>query len=189
MSAWLIALVVIGVLVLAYLALNAGQGKPQHGDAAPDFTLPDQTGKTRTLGEFRGKWLVLYFYPRDDTPGCTEQAMRYRNAMRDLESLGAAVCGVSVNDSDSHAAFALKYKLPFPLLADVSGEVARRYGSLRSIGFFRAAKRNTFLIDPEGRIEKVYLGVNAARNTEDVTNDLRALTTSAQPADPARHGA
>ena len=173
MTLSLIVLVVIAAAVLAYRALNARQGKPQPGKAAPDFTLPDQMGKPRTLGEFRGQWLVLYFYPRDDTPGCAEQAMRYRDSMRELESLGAAVCGVSVNDSDSHAAFALKYKLPFALLADVSGEVANRYGSLRNFGFFRIAKRNTFLIDPQGRIDKVYLGVNAGRNTQDVTEDLR----------------
>ena len=176
MSVWLIALLVVAALGLAYLALNAGQGKPQPGDAAPDFTLPDQAKKLRSLSEFRGKWLVLYFYPRDDTPGCAEQAMRYRNSMRELESLGAAVCGVSGNDSNSHAAFALKYNLPFVLLADVTGEIARRYGSLRNFGVFKIAKRNTFLVDPEGKVEKVYLGVNAARNTQDVTEDLRKLT-------------
>jgi peroxiredoxin Q/BCP len=118
---------------------------------------------------------VLYFYPRDDTPGCAEQAMRYRNAMRDLEGLGAAVCGVSVDSSDSHAAFARKYDLPFALLADRDGAVAARYGSLRNLGLIRFAKRNTFLIDPQGAIGKVYLGVNAARNTQDVTEDLRTI--------------
>jgi peroxiredoxin Q/BCP len=178
MTTFLIGLIVIAA-VLAYAGLNAGQGKPQRGEAAPDFTLPDQTGKPRTLGEFRGRRLVLYFYPRDDTPGCAEQAMRYRDSMRELESLGAAVCGVSVNGSDSHAAFALKYKLPFALLADVSGEVAKRYGSLRNLGFFRIAKRNTYLIDPAGRIEKVYLGVNAARNAHDVTEDVRKIAAAA----------
>ena len=152
-----------------------GKAPPSRGDAAPDFALADQAGAKRTLSEFRGKWLVLYFYPRDDTPGCAEQAMRYRNAMRDLESLGAAVCGISVNDTDSHARFALKYKLPFPLLADAGGEVARRYGSLVNLGFFRFAKRNTFLVNPEGRIENVYLGVNAGRNAGDVTADLKRL--------------
>jgi peroxiredoxin Q/BCP len=179
MTTFLIGLIVIAAAVLAYAMLNARQAKPQRGEAAPDFTLPDQTGKPRTLGEFRGRRLVLYFYPRDDTPGCAEQAMRYRDSMRELESLGAAVCGVSVNGSDSHAAFALKYKLPFALLADVSGEVAKRYGSLRNLGFFRIAKRNTYLIDPAGRIEKVYLGVNAARNAHDVTEDVRKIAAAA----------
>jgi peroxiredoxin Q/BCP len=105
--------------------------------------------------------------------------MRFRNAMRELEGLGAEVCGVSVNSSDSHAAFALKYKLPFALLADVSGRVARRYGSLRNFGLFRIAKRNTFLINPHGKVAKVYLGVNAARNAQEVTMDLRTIAVVA----------
>lgn len=176
------AVVVLAAVALAYLALNVGQRAPQPGELAPDFSLADQAGSRHALGEFRGKRLVLYFYPRDDTPGCAEQAMRYRNAMREIEGLGAAVCGVSVDDSDSHAAFALKYKLPFPLLADTKGEVARRYGSLRDFGFIRVAKRNTFLVDAEGRIEKVYLGVNAARNTQDVIEDLKQVASA--PATP-----
>jgi thioredoxin-dependent peroxiredoxin len=153
-----------------------GRVVPRRGDPAPDFSLPDQNGAVHSLGEYRGKWLVLYFYPRDDTPGCAEQAMRYRNAMRDLEGLGAAVCGISVNGTDSHARFAKKYQLPFPLLADVKGDVARRYGSLVNLGFFRFARRNTFLVNPEGKIANVYLGVSAGRNAGDVTADLRKLT-------------
>ena len=183
MSTIVIAVVlVLAAVALAYLTLNAGQRAPQPGDTAPDFSLADQAGNRRALEEFRGKRLVLYFYPRDDTPGCAEQAMRYRNAMREIEGLGAAVCGVSVDDSNSHAAFALKYKLPFPLLADTKGEVTRRYGSLRNFGVVRVAKRNTFLVDAEGRIEKVYLGVNAARNTQDVIEDLKQVASA--PATP-----
>ena len=179
MIKWLLVAFLIGVALLLWRsAAFAKSNLPQPGAPAPSFSLPDQNGRLRTDAEFRGKWLVLYFYPRDDTPGCTEQAMRYRNAMRDLESLGAAVCGVSVNGTDSHAAFALKYNLPFPLLADVSGKIAKRYGSLVELGVARVAKRNTFLIDPDGRIAKVYLGVNAARNTEDVTADLRNIASS-----------
>jgi peroxiredoxin Q/BCP len=174
MSLWLVVLIALAGAGLAYWALDAKQGRPRPGEPAPDLSLPDQTGRTRTLGEFRGRWLVLYFYPRDDTPGCTTQAMRYRDAMLELEALGAAVCGVSVDTSDSHARFALKYKLPFPLLADTSGGAARRYGSLRDLGFIRFAKRNTFLIDPEGRISKVYVGVNAGRNAGEVREDLRS---------------
>ena len=119
---------------------------------------------------------MLYFYPRDDTPGCAEQAMRFRNAMRDLESLGAAVCGVSVDDSASHAKFAVKYNLPFALLADRDGVVAARYGSLRNLGVLKFARRNTFLVDPQGKVAKVYVGVNAGRNAQEVSDDLKALT-------------
>jgi peroxiredoxin Q/BCP len=121
---------------------------------------------------------VLYFYPRDDTPGCVEQAMRFRNAMRDLESLGATVCGVSVDDSASHAAFAVKYNLPFALLADRDGEVAARYGSLRNFGVLKIAKRNTFLVDPQGKVAKVYVGVNAGRNAQEVSDDLKSMKST-----------
>ena len=182
MIGWLlIAIVVGGVLLLWRVNVKSSRNLPQAGDLAPAFALPDQNGKLRALDEFRGRWLVLYFYPRDDTPGCTEQAGRYRDAMRDLETLGATVCGVSVNDSDSHAEFSRKYKLPFALLADRRGAVAARYGSLRNLGLFRIAKRNTFLVDPQGNVAKVYVGVSAARNTEDVTQDLKKLATAARP--------
>jgi peroxiredoxin Q/BCP len=179
---WL-ALFAVVVLALYFWAVNARIARqlPAKGATAPGFSLPDQNGKVRTLDEFRGRWLVLYFYPRDDTPGCTEQAMRFRNTMRDFEKLGATVCGVSVDDSASHAAFARKYNLPFALLADRTGAVAARYGSLRRFGPVRFARRNTFLIDPNGTISTVYVGVNAAKNAQDVSDRLRQLA----PATPA----
>jgi len=178
MVKWLLIAFVIGVALLLWrLTAFANRNLPKAGGVAPDFSLPDQNGAMRTSGEFRGKWLVLYFYPRDDTPGCTEQAARYRDAMRELDAAGGAVCGVSVDDSDSHAAFARKFNLPFALLADRKGETAARYGSLRDLGLMKFAKRNTFLIDPAGNVAKVYLGVNPARNTTDVVNDLKQRAT------------
>jgi peroxiredoxin Q/BCP len=178
MLKWLLIAFVVGVALLLWrITAQSNRNLPKPGDSAPDFKLPDQHGNVRTNGEFRGKWLILYFYPRDDTPGCTEQAARYRDAMRDFEAAGAAVCGISVDDSASHAAFARKYNLPFALLADRQGETARRYGSLRDFGLLKFARRNTFLIDPAGKVAKVYLGVNPARNTADVANDLKRLTT------------
>lgn len=170
----LLALALVGLYVWGVNARIARQ-LPAPGSAASGFSLPDQNGSVRTLDEFRGRWLVLYFYPRDDTPGCAEQAMRFRNTMRDFESLGATVCGVSVDDSESHAAFARKYNLPFALLADRTGEVARRYGSLRKLGPIQFARRNTFLVDPNGTIAAVYVGVNAAKNAQDVSERLRQL--------------
>ena len=95
--------------------------------------------------------------------------------MREIEAAGAAVCGVSVDDTASHAEFSRKYNLPFALLADRQGETSRRYGSLRDFGLLKFARRNTFLIDPAGKVTKVYLGVNPARNTADVANDLKRL--------------
>ena len=174
MTEWLL-LAVLAVIAIAWLAARSGWHRPAEGATAPGFELPDQHGATRASRDFLGRWLVLYFYPRDDTPGCTEQAARFRDAMVDLESLGAAVCGVSVDDSASHAKFAAKYRLPFALLADRDGGVAARYGSLLNLGFIRFARRNTFLIDPQGRIARVYAGVNPARNAGDVADDLRRL--------------
>ena len=178
MIKWLLVVFLIGVALLLWrITAYANSNLPKAGDPAPGFSLPDQNGKLRAADEFRGKWLVLYFYPKDDTPGCTEQAARFRDAMRELEALGAAVCGVSVDDSESHAAFARKYNLPFALLADRQGETATRYGSLSNFGVVKFAKRNTFLVDPQGKVAKVYLGVNPARNTRDVTDDLKKLVT------------
>jgi len=176
---WLLIAFLVAVALLIWRMTAFGnRNLPKVGDAASDFELADQHGKVRRRNEFLGKWLVLYFYPRDDTPGCTEQAARYRDAMRELETLGAKVCGVSVDDGESHAAFSRKYNLPFALLADRKGEVAKRYGSLRDFGLLKFAKRNTFLIDPQGRVAKVYLGVNPARNTQDVATDLKHYAAS-----------
>jgi peroxiredoxin Q/BCP len=146
---------------------------PKVGEAAPDFSLPDQNGRTHKLSDFRGKWLVLYFYVKDDTPGCTEQACKFRDDIHQLEELGAQVVGVSVDNTASHADFAKKYSLPFPLLADSKGETAARYDSLRGDGSL--AKRNTFVIDPQGRIARVYLSASTSRNSADVIEDLKKL--------------
>jgi peroxiredoxin Q/BCP len=148
---------------------------PKVGSAAPSFSLPDQSGKTRTLEEFRGKWLALYFYPKDDTPGCTEQACKFRDDLAQLTALGAQVVGVSVDTSASHSEFAKKYSLPFPLLADEKGEVAERYASLMNLGVMKLARRNTFLIDPEGKIAKVYAKASTSRNSVEVIEDVKKL--------------
>lgn len=149
---------------------------PEVGSIAPNFTLPDQRGVTHTLAQYRGKWLVLYFYPKDDTPGCTEQACKFRDDFALLKILGAEVLGVSVDDAASHAEFARKHNLPFPLLADKDGVVANSYGSLRDLMLLKLAKRNTFLINPQGRIERVYLGADSARNSAEIVTALRQLT-------------
>ena len=142
---------------------------------APPFSLPDQQGTMRTLDEFRGKWLVLYFYPKDDTPGCTKQACAFRDGLQELVELGAAVAGVSVDDTSSHADFAKKFQLQFPLLADTTAETAARYHSLVNLGIIKFAKRNTFLIDPQGKIARMYLSASAARNSAEVIADLKHL--------------
>lgn len=168
------------ILLLFSLGLGAAApvgaaAPPTPGAAAPDFSLPDAAGQARQLADWRGKWLVLYFYPKDDTPGCTTEAKNFRDALPRFRALRAEIVGVSLDDGASHQAFAAKYELPFPLLADVGGGVAKRYGALSDFGVFRFAKRYTFLIDPDGRIAKTYLQVDAARHAGEILADLKAL--------------
>ena len=177
MIKWLLVAFLIGMVLLLWRSTAfANSNLPKAGAQAPGFSLPDQNGKLRTSAEFRGKWLVLYFYPKDDTPGCTEQACAFRDDLHRLTALGAEVVGVSVDGTLSHQDFAKKYSLPFPLLADAKGELARRYGSPRDFGLIRFARRNTFLIDPQGRVAKVYLSANTSRNSQEVIDDLKQLT-------------
>jgi peroxiredoxin Q/BCP len=171
---------IVGLLVAAGLLLwrmsaSSKRNELRAGDPAPDFALPDQDGRTRSLAGFRGKWLALYFYPKDNTPGCTVQACAFRDDRRKLAALGAEVVGVSVDGVESHQDFAKNFSLPFPLLADVKGEIAARYGSIRNFGLVKLARRNTFLIDPQGRIAKVYLSARPASNAQDVIGDLQRL--------------
>ena len=176
MLKWLFTALLVGVaMVLWRTAAAAKRNLPAAGDDAPFFELPDQAGQTRSIAEFRGKWLVLYFYPRDDTPGCTQQACQFRDGENQFAALGAVVCGVSVDDSDSHAEFARSHDLPFTLLADRGGTTAARYGSLWNLGLMKFAKRNTFLIDPRGKVARVYLAVNPQRNAAQVIQDLTRL--------------
>lgn len=165
-------------LLTGSAVLGAGVAQaavPEAGQPAPDFELPDQQGKTRKLGDWRGKWLVLYFYPKNDTPGCTEEACTFRDDWLQLQALGAEVVGISVDSSASHAAFAQKYKLPFPLLADEKGEVAARYGTLSDWLVYKFAKRYTFVIDPQGRMAKAYRLVDTARHSAEIVADLKQL--------------
>lgn len=161
------------MLVASQLA-RAGE-VPKIGEAAPNLKLPDQNGKIYTLADFYGQWLVLYFYPKDDTPSCTEQACNFRDDLNQLTRLGAQVVGISVNDSKSHADFAKKYALPFPLLADKNAEVTTRYGVLRNLGIFKVARRYTFLIDPQAQISKVYDKVETSRHSKEILEDLNRL--------------
>ena len=176
MIKWLLLAFLLGVALLLWRSAAFAQSNlPQVGAQAPGFSLPDQNGGLRTDADFRGKWLVLYFYPKDDTPGCTQQACAFRDDLQRLAALGAEIVGVSVNDTASHQAFATKYSLPFPLLADAQGELARRYGSLLDLGLIRFARRNTFVIDPQGRVAKVYLNANTSRNSQEVIDDLKQM--------------
>jgi peroxiredoxin Q/BCP len=145
------------------------------GTAAPDFALQDQNGQMHRLSDYAGRWLVLYFYPRDDTPGCTKEACRFRDDIGVLGHLNAAVVGVSVDDTRSHADFSKKFQLPFPLLADPSGQTAAAYGSLLNLGLMRFARRHTFIIAPDGRIAARFDKVDPATHAQEVARTLSAL--------------
>jgi peroxiredoxin Q/BCP len=145
------------------------------GDQAPDFSLADQQGKLHRLDDYRGQWLVLYFYPKDDTPGCTKEACSLRDEFAAFRNLDVAVLGVSLDDTESHEAFARKYHLPFPLLSDNEGKVAKAYGSLGGFGPIRYAKRHTFIIDPDGRIARVWRKVKPSEHSSQLLEALRAL--------------
>lgn len=130
------------------------------GDLAPDFTLPDAQGNLVQLASLRGRRLVLYFYPRDNTPGCTKQACGFRDAYPDYQARDMAILGISTDDAKSHQKFIAKYQLPFPLLCDGDGKVATAYGSYGLKKFmgkeFMGVYRSTFVLGPDGRIEKIY---------------------------------
>jgi thioredoxin-dependent peroxiredoxin len=170
---------IIGLLfalgLILWSRLSYAGEVPKAGEAAAPFTLPDQNGKSHALADYRGQWVVLYFYPKDDTPGCTQEACSFRDDLNLLKAMGAQVIGVSVDDSDSHAEFAKKYHLPFPLLADKNGEVAARYGALLNLKLIKFAKRYTFLITPEGRIARVYMKVETSRHSKEIIDDVQRL--------------
>ena len=145
------------------------------GKAAPGFTLYDQNAQQHTLEEYAGKWVVLYFYPKDDTPGCTIEACKFRDDYQQIKSLGVEILGVSLDSTDSHARFANTHELPFPLLSDPGGKVAELYGCLFSLGPLKLARRNTIIIDQKGKIAKIYRDVDPRRHSEQIINDLQQL--------------
>lgn len=179
---WLAIAAALIIFAALFVARAARAGElPQVGKPAPDFKLPDQNDKLHTLQDYRGKWLVLYFYPQNDTPGCTQEACAFRDDLHQITELGAQVVGVSVDDTRSHAEFAKKYNLPFPLLADKTSETAARYGALMDLFFMKVARRYTFLIDPQGNINKIYLSVETSRHSKQIIDDLQKLTAAGKP--------
>ena len=145
------------------------------GDTAPSFSLEDQNSLTHQLGDYTGKWVVLYFYPKDDTPGCTTQACDFRDAVKRIIASKSVVFGISLDSVESHKKFSDKNNLPFSLLSDNKGKVAKQYNSLNNFLGYKSAKRNTFIISPEGKIAKIYLSVDPKTHSEMVLNDLSIL--------------
>jgi peroxiredoxin Q/BCP len=167
-----------GVIMLAWLhAVNAADLAV--GEAAPDFALRDQHGAWHRLADYQGGWLVMYFYPKDDTPGCTTEACEFRDDVLAFKKMGVALLGVSLDDIASHREFAEKYHLPFPLLSDADGRVAKSYGALFSLGPLKFAKRHSFIIDQQGKMAKIYRDVDPKRHSKQLIADLEALLASA----------
>jgi peroxiredoxin Q/BCP len=166
LSLALAALLAAAISIVA--ARAADDAMPSAGQAAPSFTLPSQDGSPVSLDQYRGKWVVLYFYPRDMTPGCTIEAHNFQNALSQFEARNAVILGVSVDSTDSHQQFCAKDGLTFHLLSDTSHSVVSAYGSLGSFNGMVMANRNTFLIDPKGNIAKVWVKVNPQTAASDV---------------------
>jgi len=146
----------------------ADDSMPSEGQMAPTFTLPSQDGSPISLGQYHGKWVVLYFYPRDMTTGCTIEAHKFQDALPQFEAKNAVILGVSVDSTDSHKQFCTKDGLTFHLLADTDHKVVSAYGSLGGFNGIVIANRNTFLIDPKGKIAKVWVKVNPQTSASDV---------------------
>jgi len=150
---------------------------PEVGDVAPAFSLPDQDGNTVSLSQFKGQRVVIYFYPKDDTPGCTKEACNFRDQWAQFEQHNIAVLGISKDNATSHSKFIGKYSLPFTLLSDAEPcPVAESYGSYGLKKFmgkeYMGMMRHTFVVDGEGRIEKAYLKVKAESMADDILRDL-----------------
>lgn len=160
--------------VVVSLTSTAGDA-PTVGSEAPGFRLQDQNGEWHELADYRGGWVAVYFYPKDDTPGCTTEACNFRDNIYAFKAIGASVVGISVDDVESHNEFASKYKLPFTILADETGATAEAYGVLRDWKLTKIASRQSFLVDPEGVIAKHYEDVDPETHTQDVLADLEAL--------------
>ncbi|HTV16341.1 MAG TPA: peroxiredoxin [Acidobacteriaceae bacterium] len=176
----IIALSVVAVLVVAgYTVQRAFAGDnapmPEVGQTAPTFTLPNQEGKPIALDSYKGKWVVLYFYPKDMTSGCTIEAHNFQRDLDKYQALNAVILGVSVDTVDSHKQFCTKDSLSFTLLADPDKKVVEQYGSLGNFGTMQIAMRNTFLIDPSGKIVKVYTKVDPNVHSADLLSELNTL--------------
>ena len=152
--------------------------QPVVGEQAPEFELPDQTGQLHSLEDYRDQWVVLYFYPKDETPGCTTEACEFRDNIFAFRDLNAQILGVSIDSVDSHRSFAENHSLPFPLLADVNGGTADAYGVKTRMLGMTVAKRQTFIISPGGNIAKHYMSVQPDEHSVQVIADLKQLSAT-----------
>lgn len=167
---------IVIMMIACLLSANVFAGDvPTVGSDAPTFKLQDQNGEWHRLEDFGGKWLAVYFYPRDDTPGCTTEACNFRDNIYAFKAIGAEVVGISVDDVESHKEFSDKYKLPFTILADEEGSTAKSYGVLKDYKLVKLASRQSFIISPEGKIAKHYGDVDPDTHTDEVLADIEKL--------------
>jgi peroxiredoxin Q/BCP len=167
--------VILAALIASFTSIGMANDQVTSGDPAPEFELSDQNGQLHSLEDYRDQWVVLYFYPKDETPGCTTQACEFRDNIFAYRDLNAQILGVSLDDAESHKAFAQNHGLPFPLLADVDGTAATAYGVKTRMFGMVVAKRQTFIIGPDGTIAKHYEKVKPAEHSAQVLADLKAL--------------
>jgi thioredoxin-dependent peroxiredoxin len=170
--------VIVTLATLASMPAAETQKQPEAGTPAPDFKLTTGDGSQVSLKDFRGKWVILYFYPKDMTSGCTLEAKNFQRDLSKYDQTGAVILGVSVDSAQSHKEFCTKEGLTFKLLADPDGKVAGQYGSTMEYQGTKMAARNTFLINPKGEIAKVYTGVKPAEHSDQVLKDLAELKKS-----------
>jgi peroxiredoxin Q/BCP len=174
-------LVCLPLLVLALFATSrTSAGQVTVGQPAPEFELPDQVGQLHSLEDYRDRWVVLYFYPKDETPGCTTEACEFRDNIFAYRELNAQILGVSLDDIESHKSFAENHNLPFPLLADTEGTAADAYGVKTKFAGMTVAKRQTFIIDPQGNIAVHYEKVKPATHSAEVLAALESLATAGE---------
>ena len=178
---WSVLLIAVAVMA-AFLLVSrflSSRSMPPVGSSAPDFSLTSQDGSQIQLSDYRGKWVVLYFYPRDFTSGCTLEAHNFQRDQAEFAKRNAVILGVSVDSADSHKRFCAKEGLNFRLLADTSHQASKQYGSLVNFGVAKFSARNTFLIDPQGRIARAFASVNPARHSAEMLGAIDALETQA----------
>src|SRR6516225_5533267 len=168
----------VGLATFTCMAATESQTQPEIGKPAPDFNLTTGDGSQVSLKDFKGKWVVLYFYPKDFTSGCTMEARNFQRDLAKYNDADAVILGVSVDTAQSHKDFCAKEGLNFKLLADPDGKVSTEYGSVMDYKGSKLAARNTFIINPKGEIAKVYTGVKPAEHSEQVLKDLADLKKS-----------
>src|SRR2546426_10171082 len=174
----LLSSLLVCALILLTVIVNAAGDLPEVGKAAPDFQLTTNEGNQASLKNYRGKWVVLYFYPKDFTSGCTLEAHNFQRDLDKYKRMHAVILGVSVDTAESHKSFCTKEGLNFKLLSDADAKVSEQYGSVMNYNGMKLSARNTFIIDPKGKITKVFVKVGPAGHSDEVLAALAELQKS-----------